>query len=258
MYKFPEDLGVLRTWMAGQGQKVAEIVSERQAAYLAQTMAGTRFRFPAKGEPCHNFMRSVQKHLVEQSAARRRAVKAPLNAGNSGVSKEPKPSETGTQVSYEGAVIFTDGCAVPNPGAGGWSFVVYLEGEEILCKCGGERVTTNNRMELAGLLNALQWARRLRQTTPVRIYTDSEYAMNCATKWAHGWAARDWVAKGGQPVKNVELVKAIYELVDQLPHAKIDWCRGHAGELGNERADELAERGRLLAMTANDNDAVAA
>lgn len=254
-YRFPDDLGVLSTWMAGQGQSVADIVSERQAAYLAQTMAGTRFRFPAKGQPCHEFMLDVQKRLIEQSAGRRKQRGRPETPAPS---SSVKPSEPVTQVSYEGAVIFTDGCAVPNPGAGGWSFVVYLEGEEILFKCGGKRVTTNNEMELSGLLHALQWSNRLRPTTPVRIYTDSEYAVNCATKWAHGWAARDWIAKDGRPVKNVELIKAIYDLLGLLPEAKIGWCRGHAGEVGNERADALAERGRLVAMTANDNEGLAA
>jgi ribonuclease HI len=136
--------------------------------------------------------------------------------------------------------IYTDGACKGNPGPGGWGVVLKsgtLEKELF----GGELGTTNNRMEMMAVIEALT---ALNQPCEVTLYLDSEYVRKGITEWIRGWKARGWRTAANQPVKNAELWQKLDALVASGGH-KIDWrwVRGHAGNPGNERADMLANRG---------------
>lgn len=136
--------------------------------------------------------------------------------------------------------IYTDGACKGNPGVGGWGALLQAQGatKEIW---GGERDTTNNRMELRAVIESL---RLLKRPCHITLYLDSEYVRKGITEWIHGWKAKGWKTASKQPVKNAELWQELDALVHGSPH-KIDWrwVKGHAGNPGNEKADELANRG---------------
>jgi len=140
-------------------------------------------------------------------------------------------------------VIYTDGACKGNPGPGGWG--VYLKaGAHEKELWGGERVTTNNRMELTAVIQALT---ALKRPCRVSLYLDSEYVRKGITEWIHGWKKKGWVTAAKQPVKNAEL----WQQLDSLVHGGVHqiewhWVKGHAGDPGNERADALANRGAEL------------
>jgi ribonuclease HI len=137
-------------------------------------------------------------------------------------------------------VIYTDGACKGNPGPGGWG--VWLKsGPSEKELCGGEAMTTNNRMELMAVIEAL---RALKRPCQVTLHLDSEYVRKGITEWIHGWKAKGWKTAAKQPVKNADLWQILDGLVSQGGH-KIDWrwVKGHAGDPGNERADALANRG---------------
>ena len=131
--------------------------------------------------------------------------------------------------------IFTDGACSGNPGPGGWAAILRsgTHEKEIF---GGERLTTNNRMELMAAIKGLD---ALKRPSTVTIYTDSRYVMDGLTKWLQKWKANGWRTSDKKPVKNNDLWKALD--VATLRHDVI-WrlVRGHAGHLENERADALA------------------
>jgi ribonuclease HI len=137
-------------------------------------------------------------------------------------------------------VIYTDGACKGNPGPGGWGAVLSLgtTEKEIF---GGELGTTNNRMELTAVIEALS---ALKKPCSVVLYLDSEYVRKGITEWVKGWKARGWKTAAKAPVKNVDLWMRLDELVDHGGH-RIDWrwVKGHAGDVGNERADTLANKG---------------
>lgn len=137
-------------------------------------------------------------------------------------------------------VMYTDGACKGNPGPGGWG--VWLKaGEHQKDLCGGERVTTNNRMELMAVIEGL---RALKRPCQVALYLDSEYVRKGITEWIHGWKAKGWKNAAKQPVKNADLWQLLDALVYQGPHEiKWHWVKGHAGDPGNERADMLANKG---------------
>ena len=143
--------------------------------------------------------------------------------------------------------IYTDGGADPNPGPGGWAAILLEEaggrGKEI---SGAETFTTNNRMELTAAIRALE---ALKVRCRVRLLTDSQYLRRGVTEWLPGWKAKGWRTADKKPVKNVELWQMLDDLVTQQGHV-IDWkwVRGHNGDPGNERADELANMGVEVAM----------
>ena len=142
-------------------------------------------------------------------------------------------------------VIFTDGACKGNPGPGGWGvWLKYGEVEKELC--GGERSTTNNRMELTAVIRALQ---ALKRRCEVQLHTDSKYVQQGITAWIHGWKKNGWRTSDKKPVKNDDLWKELDALAQQHD---IDWrwVKGHAGHEGNERADQLANRGveRVIAQ----------
>lgn len=132
--------------------------------------------------------------------------------------------------------IFTDGFCEPNPGRGGWAAVRVRDGDCVEERSGAEDPTTNNRMELRGLIEAF---RMLAPDETETIYSDSLYSVKTATIWAPGWAAKGWKRKGGE-VLNLDLVQELYALAQSHPKASLEWIRGHAGNTWNERADVLA------------------
>ena len=134
--------------------------------------------------------------------------------------------------------IYTDGACKGNPGPGGWgAWLAYGAHEKELW--GGEPLTTNNRMELTAVIQALA---SLKRSSRVALYTDSEYVRNGITTWIHGWKQRGWKTAGKKPVKNIELWQRLDALAAQH-QVQWHWVRGHAGDPGNERADRLANRG---------------
>ena len=136
--------------------------------------------------------------------------------------------------------IYTDGACKGNPGPGGWG-VLLKSGTIEKELFGGEPSTTNNRMELMAVIEAL---RALKRPCRVELYLDSQYVRQGITEWIHKWKLQGWRTASKQPVKNVELWQQLDKLVLEGGH-KIDWrwVRGHNGDPGNERADALANRG---------------
>ena len=135
-------------------------------------------------------------------------------------------------------VIYADGACRGNPGPGGWG--AWLKcGEHEKELFGGEPDTTNNRMELTAVIQALAL---LRERCTVVVYTDSVYVKDGITKWIHGWKTRGWLTADKKPVKNVELWQKL-DALNQGHVVQWRWVKGHAGDPGNERADRLANRG---------------
>ena len=135
-------------------------------------------------------------------------------------------------------VVYTDGACKGNPGPGGWGALLRWKGHEKEL-FGGELNTTNNRMELTAVIQALS---ALKSRCEVAVYTDSEYVKNGITTWIHGWKQRGWRTADKKPVKNVELWQRLEALAAQHD-VQWHWVRGHDGDPGNEAADALANRG---------------
>ena len=134
--------------------------------------------------------------------------------------------------------IFTDGACKGNPGLGGWgAFLVADSAEKEIC--GGARDTTNNRMELQAVIEALNI---LKRPCNVTLHTDSQYVQKGISEWIHGWKARGWKTAAKEPVKNEDLWKAL-DAAQAMHTVEWRWVRGHNGHPGNERADMLANRG---------------
>lgn len=138
--------------------------------------------------------------------------------------------------------IWTDGACKGNPGVGGWGALMRT-GEHEKTLFGGETLTTNNRMELTGVIEALK---ALTRPCDVVIHTDSQYVQKGISEWISGWKRRGWITSDTKPVKNADLWKALDELAGKHT-VQWKWVRGHAGDPGNERADELANQGVALA-----------
>ncbi|MBF7144919.1 MULTISPECIES: ribonuclease HI [Pseudomonas] len=134
--------------------------------------------------------------------------------------------------------IFTDGACKGNPGAGGWGALLVCAGVEKEL-WGGEPSTTNNRMELMAAIRGLE---ALKRSCQVNLVTDSEYVMKGIQQWMPNWKKRGWKTAAREPVKNADL----WQLLDaQVARHQVSWqwVRGHTGHHGNERADDLANRG---------------
>jgi len=145
--------------------------------------------------------------------------------------------------------MYTDGACKGNPGPGGWG-VLLRHGTAEKELSGGERLTTNNRMELLAVIKGLS---ALRRPCEVDVYLDSQYVRQGITQWIHGWKKKGWRTASGQPVKNVELWQRLDALTHQSEHViRWHWVKGHAGLPGNEHADALANRGveQVLALSA--------
>jgi ribonuclease HI len=134
--------------------------------------------------------------------------------------------------------IFTDGACSGNPGPGGWG-AILRQGEHVRELCGGEPGTTNNRMEMLAVIEALQ---SLKRSVKARVYTDSQYVQKGISEWIHSWKRRGWKTADKQPVKNEDLWRRLDALAAE--HSlEWHWVRGHNGHVENERADALARQG---------------
>ena len=131
--------------------------------------------------------------------------------------------------------IATDGACKGNPGPGGWGAVIRSGTREKELS-GGEPLTTNNRMELTAVIEALN---ALKRPCAVALSTDSRYVMDGLTKWIHGWRRNGWKTASKQPVKNADLWQALVEATARHRIAW-EWVKGHAGHPDSERADRLA------------------
>ena len=134
--------------------------------------------------------------------------------------------------------IYTDGACSGNPGKGGWGAVLVYNGTEKEMS-GFEAETTNNRMELTAVIEAL---RALKRPCRVVLHTDSQYVQKGITEWVHKWKERGWRTSDKKPVKNVDLWMEL-DAATQCHDIQWRWVKGHAGHEGNEKADQLANRG---------------
>ena len=136
--------------------------------------------------------------------------------------------------------IYADGACKGNPGPGGWGACLIFDGNEKTLS-GGEKLTTNNRMELTAAIRALE---ALKKPCSVKLYTDSSYVQKGISEWIIGWKARSWRTADKKPVKNEDLWKILDTLVN-IHQVQWIWVKGHAGNVGNEKADVLANEGVL-------------
>ena len=134
--------------------------------------------------------------------------------------------------------IWTDGACKNNPGVGGWG-ALLVWGKYRLELYGGSAMTTNNQMELTAVIRALSAVKR---PCPIVIHLDSSYVKNGITTWIHGWKKKGWRKADGKPVLNADLWQELDRLAS-LYQIDWRWVKGHAGDPGNERADELANLG---------------
>ena len=133
---------------------------------------------------------------------------------------------------------YTDGACSGNPGPGGWGVILSWDGH-VKELCGGEELTTNNRMELMAAIVALE---TLKRPCDVDVHTDSQYLRDGVIGWIHGWKRNGWKTAAKKPVKNVELWQRL-DAATQQHNIEWHWVKGHAGHEHNERADELARQG---------------
>lgn len=134
--------------------------------------------------------------------------------------------------------IYTDGACKGNPGVGGWG-ALLVAGNKEKELFGGEKETTNNRMELMAVIKALG---ALKRPCHITLHTDSQYVLKGITEWITGWKAKGWKTASKAPVKNVDLWQQLDE-ARNIHEIEWRWVRGHTGHPGNERADQLANRG---------------
>ena len=134
--------------------------------------------------------------------------------------------------------IYTDGACSGNPGPGGWGALLQFGEHERELK-GGERNTTNNRMELTAAIAALE---TLKRACKIHLHTDSTYLRDGMTNWIHNWKRNGWRTTAKKPVKNVDLWRRLDEAI-QSHDNEWHWIKGHAGDPGNEAADALARQG---------------
>jgi ribonuclease HI len=135
-------------------------------------------------------------------------------------------------------IMYSDGACRGNPGPGGWGAVLRF-GEHEKKLHGGNRETTNNRMELTAAIEGLN---ALNETCAVQLYTDSQYVRKGVLEWLEGWKKRGWKTAAKQPVKNKDLWQLLDEAI-QRHEITWHWVKGHSGNEGNELADELANLG---------------
>ncbi|MBC7955077.1 MAG: ribonuclease HI [Cytophagales bacterium] len=154
-------------------------------------------------------------------------------------STEDRPS-----IKRPSVTIYTDGACKGNPGPGGWGAWLST-GEHEKELFGGEAQTTNNRMELTAVIEALT---SLKRSCDITLYTDSEYVRKGITEWIYGWKTRGWKTADKKPVKNADLWQRL-DALRNLHQVDWRWVKGHAGDPGNERADALANRGVDTAST---------
>jgi ribonuclease HI len=142
--------------------------------------------------------------------------------------------------------LYGDGACKGNPGTGGWGTVIYFTDGSVAELGGKEPATTNNRMEMQAVIEAMEFFIRSGQTTSCTLYTDSEYVIKGVTSWIRGWKSRGWKTAAGKPVLNQDLWEKLDELSStirlQAQGKPLKWehVKGHAGNVGNERCDVIA------------------
>jgi ribonuclease HI len=186
--------------------------------------------------PIRQGSRSVQNH--SQSTSTPRSSHPTYRNAKTVTQEQDLPVAKVLELYHDGPTtgVFTDGAASPNPGPGGWG-VVYVRDNQILGERWGHAPhTTNNRMELEALLAGIQLVPVGESAT---MYSDSMLCINTFTKWAKNWKARGWKRKEG-PIKNLDLVRQIYELLEQRTELTPQWIAAHNGQRWNEYADALA------------------
>jgi len=134
--------------------------------------------------------------------------------------------------------IYTDGACKGNPGPGGWG-ALLVAGKHSKELCGGEKETTNNRMELTAAIKALE---AVKKPAVIELTTDSQYVRKGITEWLQGWKKKGWKNSQKKPVKNSDLWRQL-DQQNQRHSVSWHWVKGHSGHPGNEKADELANRG---------------
>lgn len=178
--------------------------------------------------------------------------------------KRKKPFRPASKGRYEidhsvfvvGYHVFCDGCCEPNPGPGGWGVAVHRDGVEIASDHGGDPAATNNRMELTSLLKGIGHAKALK--APVTVWCDSQYAVKGTNEWRHGWKKNGWQRAGAkaEPKNRILLNSELWQAIDAamvgVDHVRVKWCKGHAGIIGNERADALSSLGVAGVRASND------
>ena len=153
-----------------------------------------------------------------------------MNSSKQNTGKEPSPK----------IIMYTDGSSLGNPGPGGFG-TLLLHGQYKKELSAGFRLTTNNRMELMAVIQALK---ALKHPCHVQLYLDSEYVRKGITEWLPSWKARGWRTASKQAVKNADLWQVLDGVVSQSGHhMEWRWVKGHSGDPGNERADALANQG---------------
>lgn len=189
------------------------------------------------------------ENLKRDPAAKWLAKHSSNASGKKKKAKKAKARKPEVESIPDGAMIhiYTDGACEPNPGAGGWAFVVFDRSQEVNNRNGGSRYTTNNIMEMTAILAALEYAVFSGlDATKTLIYSDSQYCVKGCMSWRHKWKQDGW-KRGQKPLANDGLWMAIDAAHDAFP-CKIVWVRGHSGVPGNERADRLAAKGRKYAL----------
>ena len=140
--------------------------------------------------------------------------------------------------------IYTDGACVGNPGPGGWAAIILLENEkkELF---GGEKLTTNNRMELTAAIKALEYCKEQEEKQlslkQIKIYTDSTYLKEGITVWINNWEKNNWKTADKKNVKNIDLWKRLKELV-KSNQVEWNWVKGHSEDPMNDLADKLEKK----------------
>ena len=146
----------------------------------------------------------------------------------------------------DGAIaLFSDGACRGNPGPGAWAYVVQNKQGSILSqKAGGEKLTTNNRMELMGAIEALMvlQSQLMKSYDSYFLYTDSKYVVDGLNQWVPQWKSRGWKKADNKIPENIDLWQKLDDLFHQIPGVKINWVKGHAGHPQNEFCDQLCNQ----------------
>ena len=141
----------------------------------------------------------------------------------------------------EKIIVYTDGGCWGNPGVGGWACVVIAEGEARELS-GGEKLTTNNRMELTAAISAISaiYNTERFRSSPIQVNIDSQYVKNGITSWIHNWKKNGWKTAAKKPVLNQELWQKL-DVLNNALNVEWNWVKGHAGVQYNERCDQLCQ-----------------